>query len=186
VLSFGFLSVVAPWALVGMVSLPLIWWLLKLRPPVPRRILFPPLELLRRLLPERESPARIPPWLLILRLLMAAAFVAAVAHPLLNAETRLFGSGPMYVIVDDDWAAAHRWPERKAALDELIDQAQRSGRSVALVRTAPPPKGASAQPVQLMAHSSTICSPGPGRPSARPPSSGCWNGPAPANSGRVT
>lgn len=150
-LSFGFLSVVAPWALVGMVSLPLIWWLLKLRPPVPRRILFPPLELLRRLVPERESPARIPPWLLILRLLMAAAFVAAVAHPLLNAETRLFGSGPMYVIVDDDWAAAHRWTERKAALDELIDQAQRSGRSVALVRTAPPPKGASAQPVQLMA-----------------------------------
>ena len=149
-LSLGALSLAAPWALVGLVSLPLIWWLLKLRPPVPERIVFPPLELLRRLVAERESPARIPPWLLVLRLLMAAAFVAAVAGPLLNAETRLFGAGPMYLIIDDDWAAASRWPARRAQLSELIDHAERNGRPVVLVRTAPPPKGAKTAPVQLM------------------------------------
>ncbi len=150
-LTLGTLSIAAPWALLGLASLPLIWWLLRLRPPVPTRVRFPPLELLRRLVAERESPARIPPWLLILRLLLAASLVAAVVQPLIDADTRLFGSGPLYVIVDDDWAAAGRWPARRAALGGLIDHAARSGRSVALVRTAPPPKGAKAQPVQLMA-----------------------------------
>ena len=102
-LSFGIFSIAAPWALVGLVSLPLIWWLLRLRPPVPTRLVFPPLELLRRLVGRKESPARIPLWLLALRLLMAIAFVAAAAHPLIDAETRLFGDGPLYLIIDDDW-----------------------------------------------------------------------------------
>ena len=138
-LSFGIFSIAAPWALVGLVSLPLIWWLLRLRPPVPTRIVFPPLELLRRLIDRKESPARIPLWLLALRLLMAMAFVAAVAHPLINAETRLFGDGPLYLIIDDDWASAGRWQTRRTALMNLIDHAERNGRSVALTRTAPPP-----------------------------------------------
>ncbi|MBT6095644.1 MAG: DUF4159 domain-containing protein, partial [Rhodospirillaceae bacterium] len=104
-----------------------------------------------RLVAERESPARIPPWLLVLRLLLAASLVAAVMQPLINAETRLFGSGPLYVIVDDDWASAQRWPARLEAMRGLIDHAGRSGRSVALVRTAPTPKGVTAQSMQLMA-----------------------------------
>ena len=149
-LSFGIFSIDAPWALVGLVSLPLIWWLLRLRPPVPTRIVFPPLELLRRLIDRKESPARIPLWLLALRLLMGMAFVAAVAHPLINAETRLFGDGPLYLIIDDDWASAERWQTRRTALMNLIDHAERNGRSVALTRTAPPPEGAKARPVQLM------------------------------------
>jgi hypothetical protein len=149
-IGLGALSVAAPWALAGLVALPLIWWLLKLRPPVPSRVVFPPLELLRKLVARRESPVRIPPWLLLLRLLMAALFVAGLAQPLLDAESRLYGSGPLYLIVDDDWAAAGRWPQRRTAMLDFIDDAARSGRPVVALRTAPPPEGAQPAPVQLM------------------------------------
>ncbi|MEK9752811.1 MAG: BatA domain-containing protein, partial [Rhodospirillaceae bacterium] len=149
-IGLGALSVAAPWALAGLVALPLIWWLLRLRPPVPTRVVFPPLELLRRLVARRESPVRIPPWLLLLRLAMAALVVAGLAQPLLDAENRLFGSGPLYLVVDDDWAAAGRWPQRRAAMLGYIEDAARTGRPVVVVRTAPPPEGAQPAAIQLM------------------------------------
>ena len=115
-LSLGSLSFTAPWALIGFVALPLIWWLLRLRPPAPVRVVFPPIVLLRRLIRRQESSARAPPWLLVLRFFVAAMFISALAHPLINAETQLVGPGPLYLIVDDDWASAGRWQMRRAAM----------------------------------------------------------------------
>ena len=85
-LSLGFLSFTAPWVLIGFVALPLIWWILRLRPPAPARVVFPPMVLLRRLMRRQESPGRVPPWLLVLRFLVAAMIISALAHPLINAE----------------------------------------------------------------------------------------------------
>ncbi len=53
-------------------------------PPRPRRISFPPLALMADILPKRETPARTPPWLLILRILAAACLILAVAGPVWN------------------------------------------------------------------------------------------------------
>jgi len=148
--TIGALSFSAPWALAGLAALPVIWWLLRLNPPQPRRIVFPPIVLLQRLTSQRESPARIPPWLLALRLMLAAAIIAGVAGPLINAETKLFGKGPLYVIVDDDWAASATWRTRQTALNDLIDHAERTNRNVVLVPTAPTPGGANAETPQTL------------------------------------
>ena len=43
-LSFG-----APLVLAALIALPLLWWLLRVTPPLPRRTVFPPLRLLRGL-----------------------------------------------------------------------------------------------------------------------------------------
>jgi len=146
----GALSFVVPWALAGLAALPVIWWLLRLKPPMPRRIIFPPIVLLQRLTSQRESPARIPPWLLLLRLVLAGLIIIGMAGPLLNAETQLFGKGPVYVIVDDGWAASAAWPARKSAIRDLLDHAERQGRAAVLVATSPVPEGAAAAPPQLM------------------------------------
>ncbi len=146
----GALSFIVPWALAGLAALPVIWWLLRLKPPMPRRIVFPPIVLLQRLTSQRESPARIPPWLLALRLIMAGLIIAGMAGPLLNAETKLFGQGPLYLIVDDGWAAGGTWAARKSALRDFLDHAERSGRTVVLATTAPPPQGAAVAPPQLL------------------------------------
>lgn len=149
--SVGALSFLVPWALAGLLALPVIWWLLRLKPPMPKRIVFPPIVLLQRLTPERESPARIPPWLLVLRLAMAALIVVGMAAPLLNAETELSGKGPVHVIVDDGWAASAGWPARQAALRDILDHAERTGRAVVVTTTAAAPDGTPPATVQMLA-----------------------------------
>ena len=138
-LSLGAISFALPWALTGLAALPVIWWLLRLVPPAPRRVAFPPIRLLLALLSREESPAKSPWWLILLRLVLAAVVIAAAAHPLLNASTGLRGTGPMVLLVDDGWAAARDWPARQVMIANLLDQADRQNRTVAVVTTAPAP-----------------------------------------------
>ncbi len=135
-LSFGFLSFNSPWVLISFLTFPLLWWLLRLYPPAPTRIIFPPILLMRRLISRQESPTQVPPWLLALRFTVVATFICALAHPLINAETQLKNAGPLYLIVDDDWASAGRWRARRTAMDNFIEQAAREDRSIILVLTA--------------------------------------------------
>ena len=136
-LALGSLAFVSPWLLVALAALPIIWWLLRVTPPAPRRIAFPAIRLLLGLVPREETPARTPLWLILLRMLLAALVILAVAHPLLNPQTRLASTGPILVVVDDGWAAAGDWPARQAALAELLAEAEREDRQVVLLTTAP-------------------------------------------------
>ena len=70
--------------LLGLLSLPVLWWLLRLVPPRPRRINFPPTRLLFEIAPKEETPARTPWWLTLLRLTLAALVIIAAAGPLWN------------------------------------------------------------------------------------------------------
>src|SRR5260370_37564541 len=119
-------------------ALPIIWWLLRVTPPAPRRVAFPAIRLLLGLVPREETPARTPLWLILLRMAVAALVILAVAHPLLNPHARLGSTGPILVIIDDGWAAARDWPARQAALTELLAEAEREERQVMQVTTAGP------------------------------------------------
>lgn len=138
-MTLGALSFAAPLALAGLLALPAIWWLLRLTPPLPTRIHFPPVRLLLKLVSREESAARTPPWLLILRLVLAAVVILGAAHPLLNATDPLSGDGPVLVVVDDGWAAAGDWEVRRDLLVQLASRAARDERPVALLRTASAP-----------------------------------------------
>ena len=59
-LPLGFAS---PLVLLGLLSLPVLWWLLRLIPPQPTRIDFPPTRLLFDIKPQEETPRRTPWWL---------------------------------------------------------------------------------------------------------------------------
>jgi hypothetical protein len=137
VLALGSLAFVSPWLLLGLGGLPIIWWLLRVTPPAPRRIAFPAIRLLLGLVPREETPARTPMWLILLRMTLATLVILAVAHPLLNPQANLASSGPIIFVVDDGWAAARDWPARQAALNDLLARADREGRQVVLVTTAP-------------------------------------------------
>src|SRR5215468_8080132 len=132
-LALGSLAFASPWLLGALATLPIIWWLLRVTPPAPRRIAFPAIWLLLGLVPREETPARTPLWLILLRMVVAALIVLAVAHPLLHPHARLESTGPISVIVDDGWAAARDWPARRAALTELFAEAEREDRQVVLV-----------------------------------------------------
>ncbi|MFL5269454.1 MAG: DUF4159 domain-containing protein [Stellaceae bacterium] len=136
-LALGSLAFVSPWLLAALATLPIIWWLLRVTPPAPRRIAFPAIRLLLGLIPRDETPARTPLWLILLRMALAALVIVAVAHPLLNPQDRLPLSGPILLVVDDGWAAARDWSVRQAAADDFLAEAEREGRQVVLVTTAP-------------------------------------------------
>src|SRR5215472_15313895 len=122
-LALGPLAFASPWLLGAAAALPIIWWLLRVTPPTPRRIAFPAIRLLLGLVPRDETPARTPLWLILLRTALAALVIVALAHPLLNPQARLAATGPIILVVDDGWAAAHDWLLRQAALTELLAEA---------------------------------------------------------------
>ena len=57
-LALGPLSFTAPWILLALLSLPVLWWLLRVTPPAPRRLAFPAIRLLLGLDPREETPHR--------------------------------------------------------------------------------------------------------------------------------
>ena len=138
-LDLGLFAFTQPWLLVAGLALPALWLLLRVTPPAPRRIAFPPFLLLARLLSSERTPARTPWWLLLLRLVIAALLIVALAGPVLNPAPRLGGSGPLLLVVDNGWAAAKHWDARIAVARDLLQQAEREGREVLILETAPNP-----------------------------------------------
>jgi Domain of unknown function (DUF4159)/Aerotolerance regulator N-terminal len=141
------LSFAEPLMLLGLVSLPLLWWLLRVMPPRPRRIEFPPTRLLFDIAPKEETPSRTPWWLTLLRLAAAALVILAAAGPIWNPQTGLAGSkAPLMILFDDGWSAASNWDSRIKAADELIANADSDRRGVALVPFSEPARDITIMP----------------------------------------
>jgi len=126
----------APLALVALAALPLLWWLLRVTPPSPRRETFPAIRLLLGLHPTEETPARTPWWLLLLRIAAAALVIFALARPVLDSTGSMAGGGPVLLVIDNGWAAAADWPRRMQTANTVLDRAARAGRRAALLATA--------------------------------------------------
>lgn len=140
-LPIGFTS---PLILLALFALPILWYLLRLVPPKPRLIRFPPTRLLLEIEPKEETPARTPWWLTALRLLLAALVILAAAGPLLNpppATSRT--TGAIVLVIDSGWAAAAQWQNRLYTANAIIARAESENRPVALVATARPQKDVS-------------------------------------------
>jgi len=130
--SFG-----APLVLAGLVALPVIWWLLRLTPPRPQSEVFPPLRLLARVLKKEETPHKSPWWLTLLRLVMAALIVLALAEPVYNPRERLdTGGNALALVIDNGWASATDWDRRVATAERFLTDAADAGIPVVLALTA--------------------------------------------------
>ena len=133
----GGLSFGAPLVLFGLLALPAIWWLLRLTPPRPQTETFPPLAILLRVRRPDETPAQSPWWLTLLRLLLAALVILALAAPVLDPRERaMAGTGTLAILFDDGWASASDFEERIEAATELVREAETAQRPVALAFTA--------------------------------------------------
>jgi len=123
-----------PLVLLGLLSLPILWWLLRLVPPRPRRVDFPPTRLLFEIAPKEETPARTPWWLTLLRLTLAALVIVAAAGPLWNPPLATADrAAPLLILVDDGWPAASAWDARLRTADEMIARAEADNRGVAVL-----------------------------------------------------
>jgi Domain of unknown function (DUF4159)/Aerotolerance regulator N-terminal len=123
-----------PLVLLGLLSLPILWWLLRLVPPRPRQIDFPPTRLLFEIAPKEETPSRTPWWLTLLRLTLAALVIIAAAGPLWNPPMATVDrTTPLLILLDDGWPAASTWDARLRTADEMIARAEADSRGVAVL-----------------------------------------------------
>jgi hypothetical protein len=146
----GPIAFASPGILLALLLLPALWWLLRITPPTPRIVRFPPVRLLFGLHSEEETPASAPLWLILLRLTIAALLILGLAHPLFNPGGPLGGNGAVMLVIDDGWASAAGWDRRQKSLSVLIDRAERSSRPIVILSTAPSEAGQSPEPSGLM------------------------------------
>ncbi len=134
-LNFSHLAFTTPWLLGFLALLPLLWWLLRLTPPAPKKILFPALELLRGLVGREETPARSPWWLLLLRLILATLVILAFAKPVIDPRPATHDSGSLLIAIDNDWAAARDWQNTQNNIRDLLQKSAHDQRSIYLMIT---------------------------------------------------
>ncbi|KDE21107.1 hypothetical protein AZ09_03115 [Acetobacter aceti 1023] len=128
----------APFALLGLLTLPLVWWLVRATPPRPRQQVFPPVKLLATLKPRQTETARSPLWLLLLRLAAVTLLVVGLARPVLPGHNvAQQGAGPVLLVIDNGMFSAADWNARLTAAQNLLDDAERAKRPVLLLSTAP-------------------------------------------------
>lgn len=138
----NFLSNIAflnPWMLSGLAVLPVLWYLLRVTPPAPRVIILPTARFLAGLVPETQTPSHTPWWILLLRLVIAALTIIAMAGPVYNPAQELQGSGPVRLVMDNGWFSASVWEDQTRAAFEALSQAERERREVFVLTTAPEP-----------------------------------------------
>jgi hypothetical protein len=128
-----------PLMLLGLLSIPVLWWLLRLIPPQPRRIDFPPTRLLFDIKPKEETPQRTPWWLTLLRLTLATLVILAAAGPLWNPPVETATSKvPLALLIDDGYPAAGTWDTRMRTAEDMIARAETDNRGIALIPMSEP------------------------------------------------
>jgi hypothetical protein len=132
--TLGPIGFVAPWLLLALIVLPILWLLLRAVPPAPIRRRFPGVALLLGLKDEEAETDKTPWWLLLLRTLAVGAVIVGFAGPVLNPDDRVAGTGPLLIAVDGGWADARDWPQRVAKVEALVAEAGVAGRPVAVLR----------------------------------------------------
>lgn len=138
-MNLGPLQFGAPLALLGLLVLPLIWWLLRATPPRPQTIALPSLRLLEGVEETDTTPARTPWYVIVLRLLLAGLAILGLSLPVWSPQAARTGeadAGPLLIIIDDGWASAPRWNEMVNAAENALRDAPRDT-AVHILTTAP-------------------------------------------------
>jgi hypothetical protein len=135
-LQLGPLAFAVPWVLAALVTLPILWWLIRVIPPAPQLVRFPAIRLLQGLSPKEDTPNAVPWWLLLLRLVIAALVILAIARPLIPSGSAVPPGGPILLVMENGWSTGPDWEARRDRALRVIDQAERESRSVGLITTA--------------------------------------------------
>ncbi|MBZ0130712.1 MAG: DUF4159 domain-containing protein [Rhodobacteraceae bacterium] len=147
-LATGLIGFAAPWLLLGLLALPVLWWLLRAVPPAAVKRLFPAVTLLLGLQDPETTPDKTPWWLLAMRILALAAMITGFAGPVLNPETPRLATSPLLILTDGSWATAPDRTRVNERITGLLEQAALLGRPAAVLSLADPPPADAALPLR--------------------------------------
>ncbi len=136
-LTLGGLTLLAPLTLLGLISLPIIWWILKITPPLPKKAIFPPLRLLQNVTTEEETPNATPLWLLLFRFLLIGLIIFALSLPIIKQADGI-DDRPLTLLLDTHWAAGANWGAMSQDAEARLEDARRKNLNVRLITTTRP------------------------------------------------
>ena len=157
-MTLAFASPLLLWALV---ALPVLWLLLRAVPPAPIRRRFPGVALLLGLQDEAAQADKTPWWLMLLRMAAIALLILGFAGPVLNPTAREATTKPLLILFDGGWAEAQDWARRVTQAADLVAQASRDGRAVAVVRLSDAPHEVGFQAADVAAGRVQVLQPQP-------------------------
>lgn len=139
-MTLGPLGFTTPWILAALILLPLLWVILRAVPPAPVRRRFPGVTLLLGLKDPDSVTDRTPWWLLLLKVLALTALIVGLSGPVLNPamEPTEASKKPLLLVLDGAWTGARDWQIHAARAEELLAEAGRNGRPVAVLRLTTP------------------------------------------------
>lgn len=156
----------APWLLVALAALPILWLILRAVPPAPIRRRFPGVALLLGLQDDETVSDRTPWWLILLRMLAVAAIIIGLAQPVLNPENASNDTnGPKLIVLDGSWAGAIGHTRQLQGIEAELDRATSAGQPVAILQLTDP-KSLVFLPAATVAASLTGLKPNPWQPTA--------------------
>ena len=129
----------APWLLLALLILPVIWFVLRALPPAPVRRRFAGVGLLLGLQDAQAVVDRTPLWLLVLRAAIAGLIILGLAGPVLNPAPGGDRPAALLIVIDNGWPGAADWPERQKTLAAHWAEAVRTGRQTAILSLTAPP-----------------------------------------------
>lgn len=135
----GQLVFLNPLILTGLLALPVLWFLLRVFPPLPRMVHLSSAWLLDGLIPEQQTTSKTPWWILLLRTVIAALILLALAQPVINPAESLNLRGAIRLVMDNGWASAQSWHQQSEAAKQILDRAARDHAETYILTTAPEP-----------------------------------------------
>ncbi|PZP56076.1 MAG: hypothetical protein DI586_04805, partial [Micavibrio aeruginosavorus] len=130
------LAFLHPWILSAFAVLPVLWFILRFMPPLPKKTFLPTARFLIGLNNSQTTPDTAPWWLILLRLLILACLILAFAAPIHNPQKPAEASGPLRLIFDNGWASAQIWDKQTAKAEEILQAAITANRPVQILFTA--------------------------------------------------
>ncbi|KKJ77725.1 hypothetical protein WH95_04560 [Kiloniella litopenaei] len=135
-LDLGIIGFLNPWLLLGLMTLPVVWLILRITPPAPKKITFPALRLLFGLQGSSSKPQKTAWWLILLRILILLLLILALSEPVYAPIKRADNDYNTLVLVDNDWASTNSWPQQLGTLRSMLEQNKSSNKQFAFLATA--------------------------------------------------
>ncbi|KLN62259.1 hypothetical protein WH96_01680 [Kiloniella spongiae] len=135
-LNLGIIGFLNPWLLLGLITLPVVWLILRITPPSPKKVTFPALRLLLGLQGATSRPERTSWWLIFLRVMILLILILALAEPIYAPVKRTDTTYNTLVLLDNDWASAGSWTKQLATLRSVLEQNKGNRNQIAFLTTA--------------------------------------------------
>jgi hypothetical protein len=126
-----------PIFLLALLSLPLLWLIIRNLPPPAATIRFPAFFLLPQIGNASRISKKSPLWLLLFRILLAAIIIFLFSRPYLKPDAEGYNvnsSSNLLIVIDDSFSAAQYWPEIIEKAKNVARDAEANSSKIALVR----------------------------------------------------